>query len=242
MELLVDIGNTRIKWCLLSAGTLTEPAALCHAEGQLAALQAAWSALPRPDAVRVASVAGAAREASVVALARDLWGIGAAFAQPRQQVLGLTLAYVEPERLGVDRWLAMLAARRRGPGPALVVDCGTAVTLDALDTAGNHLGGLILPGLGLLWSTLFEGTGMSRLPFRSYSGLLGTDTGECIAAGALQAVSGMIDRVRTRLGAPGRELRLVLTGGDAEQVAGQLAYACEQVPELVLEGLALLSG
>jgi len=242
MDLLVDIGNTRVKWCLRDAGTLTTPTALRHAGDPLPFLRANWSALPRPDAVRVANVAGAALEASLVALVRDLWGVKAVCVRPCQQVLGLTLAYTEPQRLGVDRWLAMLAARHRGPGPALVVDCGTAVTLDALDAGGDHLGGLILPGLGLLWGTIFDATGISQVPFRGYPSLLGTDTSECIAAGALQAITGMIDRVRTRLGPPGCEPRLVLTGGDAAQIAGQLTYAYEWVPELVLEGLALLPG
>lgn len=241
MELLVDIGNTRIKWCLLDAGVLREPDALRHSGERLPVLQAAWSKLSVPAGVRVASVASAPTEALVSALSLQLWGIPVIFERPRQQVLGFTLAYTEPERLGVDRWLAMLAARHRGPGPTLVVDCGTAITLDALDASGNHLGGLILPGFGLLWSAFFAGTGMSQLPFRKHPGLLGTETGDCIAAGALQAVTGMIERVRNRLVETGREPRLVLTGGDAAQVAEQLGGACELVPELVLQGLALLA-
>lgn len=260
MNLLVDIGNTRIKWCLLKLGALTGLAALRYTGDQLPALRTAWSTLPRPHAVRVATVVGGGIAERVTALALELWGLHVLFERPRQGVLGLRLAYGEPERLGVDRWLAMLAARHRGAGPALVVDCGSAVTLDALDSSGNHLGGLIVPGLDLMWSTLCAGTGIgcggtgARVPewpradesepmlhpSAADHWLLGTDTATCMGAGAVQAIIGLIERIRMQLSVQGPEPRLVLTGGDAPRIVGQLAWTCELVPELVLEGLALL--
>jgi type III pantothenate kinase len=241
-ELLVDIGNTRLKWCLHSAAGLTGLTALPHRNGQIPGLQEAWMVLPRPEVVRVASVAGAAIGESVAMLALRLWSIGAIFERPRSPFLGLTLAYAEPERLGVDRWLAMLAARHRTVGPLLVVDCGTAVTLDAVDATGQHLGGLILPGISALGQTLFHSTGISPVSLPSFPHLLGRNTNECIAAGALQAVVGVIQRVNLQLAIQGNKPHLILSGGDAARVAEQLEYVYEYVPELVLEGLALVGG
>ena len=141
----------------------------------------------------------------------------------------------------MDRWLALLALHGDDRGPALVLDCGTAVTLDAIDDAGHHLGGLILPGLRMMWHCLFAGTRIPPLAFREYAEMLGQDTDQCVAGGALQAVVGMTERIHRRWKSDlGVEPKIILTGSDAEKVGGQLELSHEYRPDLVLQGLTHL--
>jgi type III pantothenate kinase len=240
MDLLVDIGNTRIKWALWQNGAMEEGASLSHINGKASGLEQAWARLPCPEQVRVASVAGGAVDHGVAAACEHLWGIKIYMARPCRDAYGVTLAYADPSRLGVDRWLAMLAARHRGEGACLVVDCGTAVTLDVIDGDGAHLGGLIMPGLQLSWGALLAGTTVAALRFQSTQRPLGTDTEECIAAGILAGIVGAIERVHCIIQHKLAEPRVLLTGGDAMQIVPLLSCRYEVVPMLVLEGLALL--
>ena len=125
--------------------------------------------------------------------------------------------------------------------PALVLDSGTAITLDAIDASGHHLGGLILPGLRMMWDSLFSGTRISLLPFKDHEEMLGRDTGECIAGGPLQAVAGMVERLHRHLcGTLGEDPMIVLTGRDARKIGEQLELQHEYRPDLVLQGLTRL--
>ncbi len=241
MDLCVDIGNTNLKWSRYENGLLGPVHSLRHISGKVPGLEAAWRALPRPECVRVANVAGAAVQRMLANATQRLWQCSPGFARPRQQAYGVTIAYEDPQRLGVDRWLALIAVQNAGMTPALVLDCGTAVTLDAIDGAGNHLGGLIVPGLRMMYDSLFAGTRIPVLPFKEHQAILGRDTDECISGGALQAIAGMTERVCDRLHR-GRDMQpqIVLTGSDARKIGGQLESPHRYEPGLVLQGLTLL--
>ncbi len=243
MKLLIDAGNSSLKWTLWSDTGCGPVSRLKHDAGRIDAqlFQRHLSGLKGIEGITVSNVAGDGLAEELSAATRKIWGMEPVFAASQKSALGLTIAYDRPELLGVDRWLAMVAAYNATKASVLVVDCGTAVTLDAVDQTGRHLGGLIAPGRELMWSSLFRNTRIPAVPQRSFEGILGTDTAECIAAGVLHSTTGLIERLYRQLPPTfGENRRLILTGGDADTVAGQLGVAAEIRHQLIFEGLALL--
>ena len=156
---------------------------------------------------------------------------------------GLRVGYRSPGQLGVDRYLAMLGARDRYRGPLVVIDCGTAVTIDAVDHEGRHLGGAIFPGLRLMSASLAQGTTQVQVDWAATDAMYGRDTAECVGLGTLHAVAGGIESLVQTMGAglEGAPVR-VLTGGDAELVEPLLKARYHSHPDLVLDGLAIHAG
>jgi type III pantothenate kinase len=243
MEILIDIGNSALKWALYERGAIGAVSSLLHKHVIQGELEAAWSALPRPERVLVSNVAGDAMRQIMKDLTQKLWHLSPLFAETQSHAYGVTIAYRQAQGLGVDRWLALIAAYRQGLEPALVVDCGTAVTLDAIDAQGLHLGGLIVPGLRMMWESMFSGTRIPPSDFTETDGLLGKTTQECLFSGCLQAIVGMIESTQQRLhGSTCLDVRIVLTGGDAMRVGNRLQQPLAYRPCLIMEGLHLLSG
>lgn len=240
MLLLVDIGNTKLKWAFLEAGQLRAGGSFAHAGALSEALTAHWCAIPVPSAIWVANVAGTSPGKTLGIWTDTHWHLTPRFAAAQRELLGVRNGYRDYRRLGVDRWLAMVAAYTSLRGAVLVVDCGTAATLDLVSEEGRHLGGLILPGLGMMRSALMAGTHLSADPGSETVLSLGVDTAGCIAAGARYALIGAVERTlahaRTLLG---RTPALVLAGGDGALMHPYLAGRLE--PDLVLRGLALLA-
>ncbi|WP_341502801.1 type III pantothenate kinase [Gallaecimonas sp. GXIMD4217] len=157
------------------------------------------------------------------------------------KAFGVTNAYQDCRRLGVDRWLALVAAHGRYQGPCLVVDIGTAVTLDLVASDGRHLGGWIAPGFQLMSQSVLAKTAQVRsLDDMDQSLAFGDDTGLCLAQGCRAMLHGIIDQgialAKARLG---EELQVVLTGGGSRHLARPLPWQLDERPELVLEGLAV---
>ena len=175
------------------------------------------------------------------------WQLHTEFARAQKQGHGVTNSYLRPDRLGVDRWLAMIAARRTLPGTAVcVVDCGTAITVDVVDAAGQHRGGLIAPGLIAMCSALTRDTAaIGAMPQDAAAPevWLATDTQSGVLAGARLAAAAFIDRVMTdaqrQLNAPVSGL---ITGGDAPVLLPLLRIPLRHEPYLVLDGLGLFAG
>lgn len=238
--LLLDVGNSRVKWALAREGVVTPAQAIAH-RGDPAAVVAEiggtgihTATIQAITAIRVANVTGAAHAAALAAALEARFGHAPQFVQAQRAHRGLRSAYAEPQRLGVDRWLALLAAWSRVQGAACVVSCGTALTFDAVDAQGQHLGGVIAPGLvtaqqAVLGATRFAAAG----PDQAYSAGLGTDTEACVRQGALHACAGLVERLAARQPNAAR----FITGGDAETLRAQLQGAWVPVPDLVLEGL-----
>lgn len=249
-HLLLDIGNTNIKWCLLLDGTLTASNNLAYndiVDSWPQELNRLWYNLPIPKKVHIGSVANISINTQVKQLVWRLWQIHPIFYSPSHGVAGLELAYSDPHRLGVDRWLSLLAACVRFPQQMLmIVDCGSAITLDVLISNGSsqtrHLGGMILPGIHMQHHAIFNGTNITPGQIVNTPNWLGKDTNECIASGVLQAIIGLIERVQRQLtNIYGSTPQLILTGGDANQITDQLTISYLLVPELIFEGLALLT-
>jgi type III pantothenate kinase len=200
-----------------------------------------WQKLPRPDVVLASNVVGADMEASVRLWTGGSWGIEPHFAVSEAQALGVTNGDFQPEQLGVDRWLALLAVHTHIGRSALIIDFGTAVTLDAIAASGKHLGGLIVPGLNLMRQSLRAGTRIPPHDPEQDSPWLAHSTGAGIAAGPLQALLALIARLQHLLKSrTNTELEVVVTGGDAEEIIPHLESPCTHEPDLVLQGLALL--
>ena len=160
----------------------------------------------------------------------------------RTDQLGVKNSYREPGQLGADRWAALLAARGLTSMAACVVDCGTAVTVDALSANGEFLGGMIFPGLQLLRRSLMQGTQGVKVSEGNVMDCLARSTADGVAAGTLFGLAGAVDRLiaeyRQTLG---EAMQVFLTGGDAPVLASRLQTATTPVPDLVLKGLARIA-
>jgi type III pantothenate kinase len=232
--LLIDAGNSRCKWARVEGGQWLQQGAASYADWP--ALRTTLLALPRPARMLVANVAGEAVAARLRELAAEL-GCTLQFARSQHEQCGVRNLYQQPEQLGVDRWLALLAAWQHEGRACLVVTCGTATTVDALSDAGEFLGGLILPGLALMRQSLAQGTAQLGLQ-EGIPQDFPRNTADAIHSGAMRATIGAILQQHARLA--GRQpVRCLLSGGDAGAIAPLLGVPCEQVDNLVLLGLHL---
>lgn len=245
MILLGDLGNSRQKWRLANGKTpgATERFEVNDTDG-LASFFAVCAGQGVSRMV-VSHVGGSETLASVARLAGEA-GLPApeSVSTPADgRGPALFVGYREPARLGVDRYLAMLGARARYPQGCIVVDCGTAVTVDAIRADGNHLGGAILPGMRLMTTALARGTGQVQVEWSASDAIFGRDTVECVGIGTLHAVVAGIDALVAHMaGSLAESPVLVLTGGDAELVEPLLKARYHSHPDLVLEGLAIHAG
>jgi type III pantothenate kinase len=250
--LLVDIGNTRIKWARLARGRLGRQQAAAHAGWKAEDFRGALAqSLRGVTAVLVVSVAGARVDRAFL---RAVTAV-AAHVRPRfvvstRRAGGVINGYREVWRLGADRWVAAIGGHafpeRRGR-PVCVVDVGTATTLDLVDAGGRHRGGAILPGPALMVSSLLRGTGGIRRRAggagrRNAPSLFARSTREALEAGAGHAVAALVERARAEARrATGRTPLVLLTGGGADAVVPYLTGPHTVIQDLVLRGLAALA-
>lgn len=245
MKLLLDIGNSAVKWALSAGRELGEAGRFVHRGAdfmQQATL--AWSGIAAPQAVVVANVAGAAVADQLQAWTQRQWQQSSQFLVATGTAGGVRNGYAEPHTLGIDRWAAMVAAYAECRSAVCVADCGTAITLDLVDADGLHRGGLILAGIDLMRAALQGNTANLRAADTTHSlQLLATGTGDAIASGSVYAAAAAIEQIgKQMLAQCKQEPRLLLTGGDALRVLPLLGIACKHDPGLVLKGLAILSG
>ena len=245
--LLMDVGNSRIKWGVLSNGEIKRTGHISQARIRETGLQVLTSKIPRRvDDVFVSNVAGttfATRLSGVVGMHCDC---DVRFARTERRGWGVTNGYTQPRRMGVDRWVAMIGAWAEVGAACLVVDAGTAVTVDALNDQGLHLGGQIIPGLRLMGKSLKRDTsGMRDLRIRtgdpgSGMALFADGTANAVRAGGLNAICGAVERAARILRAEGLRPRIVLTGGGAPRILQELDIKVVHRPHLVLQGLAVM--
>lgn len=240
--LLVDIGNTRVKAALVQGGGahLLPPGATRGGEPF-----GAWAAAisTRPARLLVANVAGREIAMHLVRYARERWQLDAEFAVPCRSRAGMTTHYARPEKLGVDRWLAALAAYHEQRGPVCVIDAGTALTVDVVTADGSHLGGLIAPGPDLMRTSLTRSTAQLHSEELSLVDGFADNTRDAISLGCTDAIGGLLQRVAARLERvePRQHFHWYLTGGAAPLVEALLPVPALHLPDLVLRGLAVLA-
>jgi type III pantothenate kinase len=239
--LLADVGNSRIKWVSLDDGEFRGRGRARHGEEEWAELAARqWGELPRPSRALLVSVAGPDARAALAGWIERTWAIEAEFADSAAAAHGVRNSYAEPKRMGADRWVAMIAARSLIQETCYVIDCGTAVTIDALAADGRHLGGVIVPGMRLMREALYRETRQIP-PETGEIRLFGQSTRDCVWGGAAHAVAAAIDGITERMMAvEGRGARL-LTGGDAEAVSPYLSGRYRLEPDLIFQGLRAIA-
>jgi type III pantothenate kinase len=244
--LVVDVGNTRFKWARVgdtvatlssrSFATPTEPSSLASS------LDCAWSGEFPPSRVVVGSVAGAALEQKLAEWVRTRWQVDTEFLRSRAIGWGVCNGYDRPDTLGVDRWAALVAARQLYPGALVIVDCGTAATVDALERNGQHAGGIIIPGVALMKRSLLDNTKEIHESEPSHRVGFASSTGDAVHSGAILALTGLVEKVvREFARRVDESVTTVLTGGEASTVRAALTLATELQEQLVLSGLAIMA-
>jgi type III pantothenate kinase len=247
VTLLMDIGNTRAKWAILRAGRLSHGGAILH-RGVPSAdwLHGLESADGEASRIVVSNVAGEATARAVAEWARKRYGVDTEFVRATRAAGGIVNAYERPEALGADRWMGMIGAWQRVHGPLVCIAAGTAMTVDAVDGAGQHLGGLIVPGRDMMADALVRRTGdIARavaLAPPVEDGMFGRNTAAAVELGSVHALAALAERavrwVETRLGGMPQ---VFLGGGDASRLEPLIGVPVELTPDLVLEGLAVIA-
>jgi len=247
MLLLIDAGNTRVKWgvprdvAFASGQTDRWLHAGSVARGEVADLSAAWSGLQIARVV-VSNVAGPVLRAALLAVLQGVFGAGieVTWFASQAELAGLRNRYQNPAQLGCDRFASAIGAHALFPGRALIVaTCGTATTVDAVTAGGEFIGGMILPGLGVMATSLALNT--AQLPqIQAISQMVtpfADNTTDAIVAGCIAAQTGAIERAVVRHRELHGDVLCVLAGGAGPVLASYLAMPCEKVDNLVLIGL-----
>jgi len=267
VKLLIEIGNTCLKWALLEGAALGPMTGARHFGALPIDVLANWETLGRVERVLVASVGPEPVLEAVRAAAAAYWQCPLQRVEPSAHAHAVRIAYADPRRLGVDRFLALIGAywleslepapepenapelkyaraprSERAPEPeraTLIIDAGTAITFDGLLADGTHRGGQILPGIAMLRDSLLRGTRLPPHHTQDQAERWGQDTGPAITAASLHAPAALGERLRETLThETGYAPRVILTGGDAERLAPLLQAPVQLQPDLVLRGLA----
>ncbi|MEP7328282.1 MAG: type III pantothenate kinase, partial [Betaproteobacteria bacterium] len=246
-SLLIDVGNTFLKWGLFrpsAHGTARdnrmESGHALHEE--ITALPEQFKKLPTPARIVISNVAGSRVRATTIRLLEvwpdapiPLWLV------PQETQCGITNSYRNPAQLGSDRWAALIGARHLlGPRATMVVVCGTATTIDFLSAEGLFKGGMIIPGVGLMLRSLHEGT--AALPDQGGDfSIYPTQTVDAIASGCQHAQAGAVERLYALEAQVAPDVVCLVSGGAVGAVAPRLSIPFQQHDNLVLEGLYRVS-
>ncbi|MES2054037.1 MULTISPECIES: type III pantothenate kinase [Polaromonas] len=242
--LALDVGNTRLKWAqydsaAAGAGLLAHGAVFLENIDKLA--EEEWSTMPAPSKILGCIVAGDAIKRRV-AEQMELWDVVPRWVVSSPQEAGLTNGYDHPARLGADRWVAMIGARhrllRRGINkPCIVVMVGTAVTVEAIDATGKFLGGIILPGHGIMLRALESGTAGLHVPTGDVRDFP-TNTSDALTSGGTFAIAGAVQRMVENITRHcGEAPACIMTGGAGWKMAPSMSVQVELVESLIFDGL-----
>jgi len=238
--LLIDCGNSRLKW-VRAVDDAWRPQAVSYTGASLRDVaERAFADAPQPDSIWVSCVAGESTCAALAQFLSQRFGVAPQRVRATASAAGVHNRYTRPEQLGADRWLALIGARGLTPAACAVIDCGTAVTVDALNAKGEFVGGVIFPGLRLARASLAQATSALDTAPGSGDDCLARTTADAVAAGTRYGIAGAIERVVREFEATLGPLEWIVTGGDAPQILPLLSAARHE-PDLVLKGLARLA-
>lgn len=256
--LLLDAGNTRLKWAVLDTHSVETQACLPRQAGEGLSEPFPWlaqGALDYADLLNLPAItqqAGAwtgcygvnvAGDAVAVSIQQALvhTGVTPIWLSTTLAAAGVTNGYRPPESLGADRWAGVCAARQRTAEAALIVSAGSALTVDALSADGQFLGGIILPGLQTMRQTLANTTAQVGIQYGEVRAWP-TTTADAVETGLMAACTGAIETLYGRMeNTGGATPQVLLTGGDAPRLASFLSLNARIIPGLVLEGVYYLS-
>ncbi len=242
--LALDVGNTRLKWAqyaapVVGAPVLAQGAVFLENIDKLADDE--WSSLPVPSRILGCIVAGDAVKRRVEEQ-MEHWEVAPRWVVSSAQEAGVSNGYDHPARLGADRWVAMIGARHRllARGlhkPCVVVMVGTAVTVEAIDVSGKFLGGIILPGHGIMLRALESGTAGLHVPTGEVRDFP-TNTSDALTSGGTFAIAGAVQRmVENTTRHCGEKPECIMTGGAGWKMAPSMSVEVELVEGLIFDGL-----
>lgn len=238
MILAVDAGNTRVKWALHDGRTFTSEGWATHAD--LDALDTQWACLQAPSAVVIANVAGDEIGQKLRAFS-GRWQAAPRWAHSVRSQAGVINHYDDPSQLGVDRWAALIGARGFSSGPCIVINAGTATTIDAMAAQGRFIGGIIVPGFDLMHKALAANTAQLSAEHGIFTAFPRA-TRDAITSGTIQALCGAVERMHEAMLLDGHDdPELIFSGGTGELVARHMGRPVRIVDNLVLEGLVRIA-
>ena len=242
-NLLVDVGNSRIK----VAAEISNDIKLIYnvAYAKKSTLEISQEILAKTkdfmvENIYLASVVSQENTQQIVDKLNSTFGVQTKIALPTKKTCGLENAYFQFASLGIDRWLSLIAGYTRYDSPLCIVGCGTAVTVDTINDKGIFIGGLIIPGLGLMRDSLYKNThaiGMHTAnEQRSY---FAKDTSSAVVSGTALCIAALVDNtIRHYQQTENHKITCILTGGDGHVIQSYMDEPCHYHPNLVLEGLA----
>lgn len=239
--LAIDSGNTAIKWGLHDGTQWLTRGTTLQAERMT--LQQTWETLPAPASVLISNVAGSQAESDLTALLKP-WRIQPQWIMASASQCGITSRYAEPEQLGCDRWAALIAAWHRVQRTCLVVDAGTAMTVDALSSTGEFLGGIIVPGPDIMKKALTGRTGTLTAFVPGHFQDFPINTQNALYSGMIQALAGALERMYHLLANhSGKQapVEIIMTGGSAALLDQHIHAPHRIIDNLVLEGLVMIA-
>lgn len=241
MILLVDIGNTRIKWAFATNSTLRPGGGHSVSHDIQPLLDQLWRSLSPAKQVVLANGLGEQVEADFQAWVAAHWQSDVICLRTQAQAHGVTNAYARPADLGIDRWLGLIAAHRLLASAACIISCGTAITVDAIEASGRHLGGCILPGVAMMQSMLNRAAAIKVEPAMVEDlQAVNASTNAAVRYGSMYAAVSAIDAIvadmKAVLSAP---VNCIITGGDAKAIAPLLKTACQYDSDWLFKGMLI---
>ena len=242
MNLLVDIGNSRIKWAQQTGNRLSGHDGCAYQKKNTEnVFDKLWGNFETPGKILVSNVSGNQVEEQLSQWTIRNWNIQPEFIRVTKNAFGVTNAYPDISRLGIDRWLAMIATWKKYQSAACIVGCGTAVTVDGLDDKGRHLGGLIMPGIMMMQQSIFQNTNLTGSGENLKVTTMANTTEQAIQSGCKLAVVGLIEYILKELRSSYDGIRCIISGGNAAEINELLKETFVHEPHIVLEGLSLMA-
>jgi type III pantothenate kinase len=243
MELLLDIGNTSVNWVVQEQGRFDSTGAFAYSKNSLKKdLEENLLYLKKPSSVLISNVAGDQVFHILNEWVKNQWQLQCWQPSVSAEYKALKNSYQDTKQMGLDRWLAMVASWEATQSALCLVSCGTALTIDLIDSKGNHLGGYIIPGIELMQKALISNTVQINTDIKKVSSIeYAKDTQTAINNGAFLAAVSIIDRaVDTLIDESKAEVKCIISGGMANSIKPLLNHSFELEPNLVLIGLSIL--
>jgi type III pantothenate kinase len=239
--LCIDAGNSAIKWALSSRSGLSEMMSLAYEDDFSSdILFAVWKPLEQPSHIIASCVASEAIWLAITEACNERWNIDVQRVSSLKQGHGLINAYEIPSDLGSDRWSAMVGAHHEVQSAFMIVDAGSAITIDLVSESGQHIGGYISPGIKMMKQSLGLNTAQVNIESdknETTSLLPASSTVECVSAGIYLSAVKLIEAVFEQESKKIKELTAIVTGGNAKRIADLLSFKYVTMPDLVLRGL-----
>lgn len=242
LVLCIDIGNTRLKWgvCELTDVSFLRTGIVENIKNILPNELGLFFSELEPMPVWVSSVASHELVSCLSVWVKENWGLELNNVKTELNHYKALNGYQKSSGLGVDRWLAMVAAQFRLNNNYCIIDAGTAITIDVVDGNGNHIGGVIMPGKQLMLSALFSGADQIDEENGEFV-MLADNTSDAVYSGVLSCLVGGVDRVLSGVIKQNKNIRFVITGGDAALLSQYSSYDMSIEVNLVLEGVGLVA-